>query len=330
MKRRTFLGTIGIGLTMTAGCIESAGDGGGTGSAGSASPATGTTSSDDGTTADRSTWTDTASETVTETATEQQPNETPIASDETYERRVGSGTLDEAGLRRPHRVAVRNPTTTTRTVALTVRRGGEDVFAERFALDSEAVVGVVLTDLADYEVQTTLPESGATETVTIGPASFTCNVTQTRVAVEPAGTLSSASVSTMMACPGVETMSIGADATVTTAVGGGESAVSSDEVRVENPTASRRTVRILVRHDDQVVFDGCYTLDAGATARVTLDQRESYQIETTLLGTAATATATLDCNSSSTRFVVEQDGTLTVSGMSTKMACPTTTETESP
>jgi len=329
MKRRSFLGTIGIGLATTAGCIGNTDDGA-VGSTGEASATGGTASADDEAT-DTSTGTDASDETATETATEQPPDGTPVASGEEYERRVGSGTLDETGLRRPHRIAVRNSTTTTRSVTLTIRRSGDDVFADQFALEPDAVVGVVLTDLDTYEVDATRPESEATESVTIGPDRFTCNVTQTSLTVETDGTLSSGSISTLMACPGVVTERIDTGATTTTAVNSATTSEDDrkDEVTVENPTERQRTARILVRQDERVVFDGCYTLDAGATARLTLSQTEHYQIETTLLETGATETTTLDCNSSSTRFVAQQDGTLTVSGMSTRMACLTDTETES-
>ncbi|WP_313696247.1 hypothetical protein [Halorarum halobium] len=260
------------------------------------------------------------------------PDPTVVKADETDERTLGSGALEARGLRKPHRVALTNPTDERREATLSIVRSGDALLDERFDLAAAATVAASLTDLAPYDVEAALPATDATESLTIGTEQFTCNHTRTGIGVQADGSLDSTSISTLMACPGVVTERVDGDGLAPQVVG--DEPVPADtgkgihDVVIENPTDDSWTVRLLVDDPSTTRFDGVYTLEADTRAIVTVTESGDYGVDLRVVESDAVATAALspgnfDCNDSSTTARLDAEGGLDVTTVSTLMACGT-------
>ncbi|MBO4249074.1 hypothetical protein IL252_14740 (plasmid) [Halomicrobium sp. IBSBa] len=307
MERRAFLTTVGVGLTAVSGCL----------SAGSAD----SQATDFSTDTTRSTERDRFEGTLVET-------------DETVERTVGTGTLEERGRRRPHRVAVTNSGDEPKQVTVSLERSGTTVLEEVFTLRSAATVGIAFTELGSYDLTVTVPAADATEAISLGPDRFTCNVTKTSIGIQGDGSLDVLSTSTRMACPGVVTERVSADAVASRTLGDDSTDEDPEEtthgVALRNESDRTWTARLLVDSDAGPLFDGAYTVAPGGRVRLTLAERGSYSVSFDVLETGGTATepvpsSSFDCNESSTRATIDADGELSVSTMTTLVACPEST-----
>ncbi|MFC7073094.1 hypothetical protein ACFQJ7_12475 [Halovenus rubra] len=315
MERREFLTTASIGITTAVtGCLSQAS------STGSSEP-------------DMEDSTPTRDQPTTETNTT--PESTRLKSGETAKRTLGSGSLDESGLRKPHHVALSNQSEQTQTVTLTIQRAESTVLDERFELTVDATVDVSLTDLDTYDAEVTVAATETTETVTIDPAQFTCNVVRTTMSVQADGSVDSAAVSTKMACPGVVTATVDADESVSHTLG--DEPVPQDtgaevhNVLVHNPSNQSWTARVLLDQATTPRFDGLYTIAPNGTVLLTLTESDTYDMEVEVLETDSVETAQIasedfDCNESSTRAEIDDEGALTMSTVSTRMACGTDVE----
>ncbi|WP_018258812.1 hypothetical protein [Halomicrobium katesii] len=304
MERRAFLTTIGVGLTAAGGCLSP-----GSADSQATDPSTDTT---------QSTGRDRFEGALVETG-------------ETVERTVGTGTLKERGRRRPHRVAITNSTDERKRVTVSLERSGTTVLAEAFTLRSAATVEIALTELGRYALTVTVPAADATETISLGPDHFTCNVTKTSIGIQDDGSLDVLSTSTRMACPGVVTEEVSADAVASRPLGADSSDDDREEtthgVSLRNESDRTWTARLLVDSDAGPLFDGVYTVAPGGRVRLTLAERGTYSVSFDVLETGETATeavpsSSFDCNKSSTRATIDADGELSVSTMTTLMAWP--------
>lgn len=311
MERRTLLTTIGTGVvTAAAGCLSSAnesddtandtdGDGGGPGP---------------------------------------QPERTRVASGETDRRTFGDESLDGDGLRQSHVVALANRTDDAVEAIFSIRQDGEVAFEERFELGADGSIAVSLTELSRYELQASIPNVGST-TQALGLDLFGCNGGQTTIALQSDGTFETGTISTMMACPGVVTEHVAADESFEHLIGGGFGASDSNgaggdgatseerhSLGLDNPTDETWTIRAELSDTSGSLFDGVFTLEAGASVNLPIADSGDYEFATSVLETDATATEAVgtdlfDCNVSSTTAAVDVDGQLSVQTISTMMAC---------
>ncbi|MDB2253280.1 hypothetical protein PM033_16205 [Halorubrum ezzemoulense] len=314
MKRRTFLASTGIGLaTATAGCTSQA------------------------------TWSrarETGSDTTTttseggQTETKQTPEQTLIEAGDTAERTIGTGSLEERGLRKTHHVTFGNPTEEPHQGTITVSKADETVFEESVEFEANASIAASLTDLNTYTARMTLPELDATEQVTIDPSQFSCNVTRTTVSIQDDDTLDSMSISTRMACPGVVTETAPADGLASHTLGDdpipADTGKHSHTLMLRNPSDETWTTQILVENESIVQFDGVYTVEPESTVLIILSESGTYSLWMSVLETEAIETeqvtpGNFDCNESSTRAEINAVGELTANTVSTLMACNTET-----
>lgn len=312
MKRRTFLASAGIGLTTAAaGCVSQTPSRRG---AEMGSEKTTTTSAD------------------TQTETGQLPGQTLIEAGDTAERVIGGESLQERGRRKPHHVTFGNQTEETHQGTITVSKAGETVFEEPVELEANANIAVSLTDLNPYAIRVTVPALDATEAVTIEPSQFTCNVTRTAVGIQEDSTLDSIGMSTRMACPGVVTETASPDKPASYTLGDDSTPADTGRgchtLMLRNPSDKTWTTRILVENDTTTQFDGVYTVEPEGTVAITLSESGTYSLSVGVLETEMTVTEQLtaenfDCNQSATRAEVNAAGELTVSTVSTRMACAT-------
>ncbi|QGN06981.1 hypothetical protein Hrd1104_06515 [Halorhabdus sp. CBA1104] len=325
MRRRTFLTTVGVGITTAvAGCNSKAQSG---------KPSTATSGSKG----------DEDSQRTTSGAGESTPTDTSTPGDErtrierggSSDQVLGDGSLTEEGLRRPHRVALTNQTDEAQPVSLSVQGTETASFDGQYVLEPSATVSIALTDLDTYTVQATGLEADATESLSIEPSQFTCNVTRTSIAFTAEGTFESTSLSTRMACPGVITEAVPAESTVSKTFGdedppaaGGDAA---HNVVVGNPTGEAWTVRVILASETAPQLDGIYTIEPDGETRLTLTESGTYDIDVRVLETGTTETirltaADFDCNVSTTQVEVDADGHLEKTTVSTLMACPGETQ----
>ncbi|QLH82065.1 hypothetical protein [Halosimplex pelagicum] len=319
MKRRTFLASAGIGLTTAvAGCTSQAGS--------SSSPPTDS---------------ETPTSEDTQTDTEQEPERTHVAADDTVERTIGTESLDERGLRTPHHVAFGNPTAQSHQGTMTVSTADETVFEESVELEANASIVASITDLDTYTARVTVPELDATEEITVEPGQFTCNVTKTRISVQDDETLDSMGISTQMACQGVVSEHVAARESASETLGDdpipADTGKGSHTLMLRNPSEETWTTRVLVEKDSTAQFDGVYTVEPEGTVLITLSERDTYSLSMGVLETETTVTEQVtpdnfDCNRSSTRAEIDDAGELTASAVSTLMACDieTNSTSESP
>jgi hypothetical protein len=266
--------------------------------------------------------------------TDQLLEQTVIEAGDTAERTIGTGSLEERGLRTAHHVAFGNPTEETHHGTITVSTASEAVFEESVELQANASIVASLTDLGTYTVRVAVPELDATEEVTIEPTQFTCNVTKTTVSVQEDGTLDSTSMSTRMACPGVVSETAPSDKVVSHTLGDDPIPADTGQFThtfiLRNPSGEMWTARMLVEGGSTAQFDGLYTVEPESTALITLTESGTYTLSVDVLETEMTATEQVtpknfDCNQSSTRAEIDSEGGLTVNTLSTLMACGTET-----
>ena len=309
MKRRTLLTSAGIGLaTAAAGCTSQA--------TSSGAPET-----------DAETTTTSEGE---QTETTQTPEQTLVEAGDAAERTIGTGSLEERGLRTPHHVTFGNPTGEPHQGTITVSKAGETVFEESVELEANASIVASLTNLDTYTARVAVPELNATEEVTIDLSQFSCNVTRTTVSIQDDGTLNSMSISTRMACPGVVTETAPADGLASHTVGDNpipaDTGKFSHSLRLRNPSDKTWTTRILVENESAVQFDGVYTVEPEGTVSITLSESGTYSLSMSVLETEAMETVQItpenfDCTESSTRAGINAAGELTANIVSTLMAC---------
>jgi len=314
MKRRMFLASAGIGLsTAAAGCTSQA-----------ALSASSESDSEPESNTSQSTQDD----------TDQMSEQTLIKAGDTAERTIGTGSIEERGLRTAHHVAFGNPTEETHHGTITISTASETVFEESVELQANASIVASLTDLSTYTVRVTVPELDATEVVTLDPHQFTCNVTKTTVNVQEDGTLDSTSISTRMACPGVVSDTAPSDEVVSHTLGDDPIPADTGEFThtfmLRNPSEETWTARMLVEDDSTAQFDGLYTVEPESTVLITLTESGTYTLSVDVLETEMTASEQVtpenfDCNQSSTRAEIDSEGELTVNTLSTLMACGTET-----
>ncbi|WP_338072082.1 hypothetical protein [Haloarcula rubripromontorii] len=266
--------------------------------------------------------------------TEQMPEETLIEAGDTAERTLGSESLEEHGLRKPHHVAFGNPTEAAHQGTITVSKANETVFEESVELEANASIVVSLTDLDTYTTCVTIPELDATEEVTVEPGQFTCNVARTTVSIQEDNTLDSTSVSTRMACPGVVTEIALTDELASYTLGHepmpADTGEFSHTLMLRNPSDKTWTARILVENDSTTQFDGVYTVEPRGTVLLTFSEKGTYTLSMAVLETETTVTEQVtpknfDCNESSTRAEIDGEGELTANTVSTLMACDSET-----
>ncbi|WEL18186.1 Uncharacterized protein SVXHr_2025 [Halorhabdus sp. SVX81] len=328
MRRRTFLTTVGVGITTAAaGCSSQAQ---------SNEPSTETDGS-----------TDDADERSTKLGTDESPAEDTTTTDhersriergETTEQVLGNDSLTEKGLRRPHHVAVTNQTEEERTISLSIQGAETASLDEQYILEPNATVSVSLTDLDTYTVRATALHSEVTESMSIEPSQFTCNVTRTSINLTAAGAFESVTTSTRMACPGVSTEDIAADSTVSKTLGDGEPPADGGDnahnIVITNPSSETWTVRVILQSETTSQLDGIYTIEPAGKSRLTLTESGTYDIDVCVLETGVTETINLtaenfDCNVSTTQVGVDSEGTLDSTTLSTLMACVGDNETDS-
>ncbi|SDD60917.1 hypothetical protein [Natrinema hispanicum] len=312
MERRAFLTTVSVGLTTAvAGCTSQA----------SPSEEENKTNSQPSTEIQDS----------TQTETKIGAEKTLIREGSTAERTLGTGSLTEGGLRTPHHVVLTNQTGETQTATFVIMQSDSSVLNEQFELESAATVVATLTDLGTYDTQVTVPKTDTTESVTIGPGQFSCNVTRTTVGMQADGSLDSTVLSTRMACPSVITEHVAAGGSTSYTLG--DESVLQDtgkgthNVMLRNPTDQVWTGRIIVKSGSTTQLDGVYTIEANGTVLLTLSESNTYQIHMSILETDTTKTEQVspenfDCNQSSTRVVINNEGGLEAKTLSTLMACP--------
>ena len=327
MRRRTFLTTVGIGITTAAAGCSSA--------AQSNEPST----EADGSTADgneSTTEIETDEPTPTNTTTPE-AERTRIKRGETTRRVLGNDSLSEQGLRRPHHVALTNQTEEERSLSLSIQGARTASFDHQYILEPDATVSVSLTALDTYAVRASTPESAATESVSIEPPQFTCNVTRTSIALTAPDTFESMTASTRMACPGVTTETVAADSTVSQTVGDGKPPADGGDaahnVVVRNPTSETWIVRVVLASETVSPLDGIYTIEPDGERRLVLTESGAYDIDVRVLDTGTTQTTRLtdddfDCNVSTTQVSLDSDGSLNSRTLSTLMACVGDTETD--
>lgn len=303
MKRRAFLGTIGIGIAATTGCISQA-------DASDQSPNEGT-------------------DTTTENTQMSEPKRVP--SGETRKRTLGEGTLSDDGARNPHGIVFDNPTAERWTGRLVIRRPDDSVaLDETYELESETKVVVTLTDPLRYTAEVSIPETGASETVDVELAWFDCNASSTSFTIKSDGQLETGTISTLIACMNVETERISTGEEKSLSLGDGS--LPDDDrkphgVTLANSTEKTQTVRLVIEREKDVLLDGLYTLESEATVAVTFTEVGHYQgtVSVPTAGTAETFAVEsdqFDCNSSATNVTVGSDGGLDVKTISTAMGCP--------
>ncbi|WP_049906816.1 hypothetical protein [Halorubrum tebenquichense] len=314
MKRRLFLASAGIGLsTAVAGCTSQA-------------PLSASSESD--LEAGSNT-----SKTI-ENETDQKLEQTRIEVGDTTERTIGTGSLEERGLRTAHHVVFGNPTEATHHGTVTISTASETVFEESVVLEANASIVASLTDLGTYTVRVTVPELDATEVVTLDAHQFTCNVTKTTVNVQEDGALGSTSISTRMACPGVVSETAPSDEVMSHTLG--DEPVPADTGQfthtfmLRNPSDETWTARMLVEADSTAQFDGLYAVEPESTVLLTLTESSTYTLSVDVLETEMTASEQItpenfDCNQSSTRVEIDSEGELIMNTLSTLMACGTET-----
>ncbi|ELZ13906.1 hypothetical protein C479_03636 [Halovivax asiaticus JCM 14624] len=302
MKRRQLLAATGLGVTsMTAGCLQEFGSA--------------RDEDDRGNTQERG-------------STPGDDSPTPVPAGETVERDPTDGQL--GGRRSPHAVFLTNPTKTERTVALAIEQGGETILEESFTIRPEGTAKVAIGRLAAYTVEATVDGSDQTETTTVERAQFDCNATSVQLELQADGTLSSATLSTMMACGNVVTERVVSGETVEHTVGTIE---ESDEMQgehtisVSNPTDQTWTARILLEDGEITRFDGLFTVEPAATADVHFDRNGSESIATRVLDADASATVDLEkadigaCNAATTTVSLTDEEALETSTIATDLGC---------
>ncbi|AGB15599.1 hypothetical protein Halru_0980 [Halovivax ruber XH-70] len=302
MKRRQLLAATGLGVTsMMAGCLQEF------------RPAR--DEDDRGDTQERG-------------STPADDSPTPVPAGETVERDPTDGQL--GGRRSPHAVFLTNPTKTERTVALAIEQGGETILDESFTVQPEGAAKVAISRFAAYTVEAAVDGSSESATETVERTQFDCNATSVQLELQADGTLSSSTLSTMMACGNVVTERVASGETVAHTVGTIE---ESDEMQgehtisVSNPTDRTWTARVLLEDEEITRFDGLFTVEPDATADVRFDRNGSETIATRVLDTGASAAVDLEkkdigaCNVATTTVQLTDDGTLETSTESTDLGC---------
>ncbi|MFC3956997.1 hypothetical protein [Halovivax cerinus] len=254
---------------------------------------------------------------------------TRVPSGGTVERAPGDDTSGIGGRRSPHAVFLTNPTNTGRTVALVIVQGGKTLLDEAFAVEPEGTVAVEIRRLAAYTVEATVEGSGETETATVERAQFDCNATSVQLELQADSSLSSSTLSTLMACGNVVTDRVASGERVEHTVGTIEQSDELDghhTVSVENPTARPLTARLLLGDGERTLFDGLFSVEPDATADVHFDRNGSDRIEARVLETDASATVDLEeaglgCTAARTTFELTEGGVLDTSTISTDLAC---------
>ncbi|AFK18272.1 hypothetical protein E6P09_05780 [Haloferax mediterranei ATCC 33500] len=264
------------------------------------------------------------------------PERTLIETGNTVERTLGTGSLEERDLRRPHYVAFSNPTDETHQGTVTILQSGETVLDESVELEPNATIAASLTDLDTYTARMAVPALDATEGVTIDPGQFTCNMTKTTISIQGDGTLDSVGISTRMACPGVVTEHVATDESASHTLG--DDPVPADtgkgihSLLLRNPSDETWTTQLLVERDSTTQFDGIYTVEPNGTVLLTLSESGTYSLsmgvfETETVVTEQITPENFDCNQSSTRAVIDSEGELSASTVSTQMGCEVDTNT---
>ncbi|WP_135662217.1 hypothetical protein [Halorhabdus rudnickae] len=329
MRRRAFLTTVGLGITTaTAGCSSQS------------QPGESSTATDDTTAEAAESTTDMVTDESTPTDTTTIEGErTRVERGETRERILGNDPLSEQGLRKPHYLALTNRTDEEYTLSLSIQGTQTASLDEQFILEPDATVSVSLTTLDTYAVRASALSTAATESLSIEPGQFTCNVTRTSIALVAPGTFESMTASTRMACPSVLTEDIAADSTVSKTLGGGTSSAdgggdTAHTVVVTNPTDEVWTVRAVLESDTMSQLDGIYTIEPGGKSRLRLTESGAYDIAVDVLESGGTVTFSLspenfDCNVSTTQVTVGSDGQLDSTTLSTLIACVEHSETDS-
>lgn len=231
MKRRTFLGTIGIGVTTIAGCLSRAESDSLSSDMATpiideatvADPVTDistagtvtdrTTSSNDSTTNTTTTTTTTTNTTKTEA-----PQATPkldaavhVGRGKRKEITLGDGSIS-AGQRKLHGVILTNSADLMWTATLSIRshskgnkkrrRPGDSVaFEAAYELEPRAVVDVSLTDPGQYAIEVTVLRADTSATTTVGPTRFGCSHSSTTATIQDNGSLGMRTTTTWTACP---------------------------------------------------------------------------------------------------------------------------------
>lgn len=266
------------------------------------------------------------------------PEQTVIEAGDTAERTIGTASLEESGLRKPHHVAFGNPTEETYQGTITVSKASETVFEESVKLEANASIVASLTELDAYTTRVSVSELNVTEEVTTEPSHFTCNVTQTMVSIQEDSTLDSTSISTRMACPGVVTETVPADGRASHTLGNdsipADTGESNHTLILRNASNESWTARILVEDDSTAQFDGVYTVEPKGSVLVAFSESGTYTLSMGVVETEATVTEQVtpenfDCNESSTQAEIDAAGELTATTVSTLMACDTETNSTS-
>lgn len=212
MKRRTFLGTVSIGVTTISGCLtrtDSSGDVFATDIADPYINNSSNTSISD-TTATESLATETATP-ENQTKTSQPAGRERVASGKRKETTIGSRSVTPDGQQRPYGVTLSNATDKMWVASLTIRMrptgserntqsGSSTVLDTTYELESHASVDVSLVEPGHYSIEVTIPKRGTTSTTNITYSQFDCNHSSTNITIRPNGSLKIRAVSTQMGC----------------------------------------------------------------------------------------------------------------------------------
>ncbi|OIB56375.1 hypothetical protein [Natrialba sp. SSL1] len=106
-----------------------------------------------------------------------------------------------------HALVVHNPTDETRPTRVLIDTAAESpsspLFDGVYTLESDATAAVDIPESGEYELTVARLDSDAVDRTQIDTGEFDCNSSTTRVELDAAGALESVTMSTRMACPGV-------------------------------------------------------------------------------------------------------------------------------
>lgn len=212
MKRRTFLGTVGIGVTTISGCLTQTDSDGGVFSTDIADPyinnSNNTSVSD--TTATESPMTETVTP-ESQPGTSQPDGRERVASGKRKEITLGNVSVTPDSQRKPYSVTLSNATDKMWVTSLTIRMrparserntqsGSSTALDTTYELESQASVDVSLVEPSHYSIEVSIPKRGTTSTTNITYSQFDCNHSSTNITIQPNGSLKIRSVTTQMAC----------------------------------------------------------------------------------------------------------------------------------
>jgi hypothetical protein len=295
MQRRRFLATVGASFTV-AGCLSRG-----------SMPGSGSTDTPTPSGEPNETATPTEARDSTETAT-------------TNEFALGETTGDV----NPHGLTVRNEGDDSRTVELTVSDAETDetLLTRSYSLDGDEAVSGELRGPATYEVRVTFPEEG-TEHATMIDYFDTCNSYGTTVSIDEDGSITSRTITTLVACDPVTD-----PLPEEFAVGEPTGEFNPHGLTVHNDGDATRTVELHVADAEtgETLLDRSYSLGDDEAVSGELRALDVYEVRVSVPEADTKHVVPIDhfdtCNAYGTTVTVNDDGSLSSTMVSTEAACP--------